>query len=196
VSLASRKKHEDSFGLLVSLVRAENDAKRAARLQAPSAIDIPAQAEIELAMLRELFTSEEQLVTMEAFPTMRRGRIALRRVEPTPDRPQTTRPTAEETISSIKAWDWIIAAATALAATIAFLLPKYGTHVFGTLQDYVSLATLGFLGAATASGLVLNWGLFPGLRSYSIQSVLGEETETELESETPTSSPTPDQPTT
>jgi hypothetical protein len=74
----------------------------------------------------------------------------------------------ERILSAVKQWDFIIATATVLLTAIAYLLPKYASHTFGSWEDYLQVATVGFLGALLTGGLVLNWDLFPGLRSYEV----------------------------
>jgi hypothetical protein len=77
---------------------------------------------------------------------------------------------ASDIFSRVRRWDLLVAIVTALLTTLAFLLPLYSSHTFGSWEDYANLATVGFLGAATAGGLALNWSLFPALRSYSLDS--------------------------
>jgi hypothetical protein len=68
-----------------------------------------------------------------------------------------------------------IAIPTTVVLAIAFLLPKYtASHTFGSWEDYLSLFTLGFLGATVAGGFAVNWSLFPEFRSHSPAEAGGE----------------------
>jgi hypothetical protein len=78
----------------------------------------------------------------------------------------TTPPPPRQPLGHFKRWDLIIFLVTAVLTAVAYLLPIYDTGVFGSWQDYVKLAAVGFLGSAVTGGLVLNWELFPPLRSY------------------------------
>lgn len=73
-------------------------------------------------------------------------------------------------LSRVKWWDGVIATITVLLTAVAYLLPKYGTHTFGSWEDYLQLAAVAFLGSIVTGGLVLNWELFPSLRSYEVSA--------------------------
>jgi hypothetical protein len=100
--------------------------------------------------------------------------------------PRVDRRPARDILARVKKWEWLIAIATTAVLGIAFLLPKYtASHTFGSWEDYLSLFTLGFLGATVAGGFAVNWSLFPQFRSHSPAEAGGE-----LESD-PAPSPSP-----
>lgn len=200
IPLAARKTHTDSFALLVGLAQALGDVRRAARLRRLRAQEEhgDAMGVEQVSGLVDLLVSNRLRDDVRYFgfvPQVPPGLVSLapqpqgdgnesRGIEP-------PRRSAAQAISAIKRWDWAVAAATAVAATVAFLLPRYASHVFGTWQDYATLVTLGFLGAAATGGLVLSWELFPGMRSYTFESVLKPEPKPGAPAAVPAPAPAP-----
>jgi hypothetical protein len=78
---------------------------------------------------------------------------------------------ARDILDDTKKWDWIIAIVTSAVTVVVFLMPKYASHTFGSWEDYASLAALGLLGSVVTGGLVLDWELFPPLRSYGMEAI-------------------------
>lgn len=83
---------------------------------------------------------------------------------PTPPSGTATR----QVLGHLNRWNWIIAIATAVLTGVFYLLPLYGTGVFGSWQDYAKLAAVGFLGSSVTGGFVLNWNLFPSMQSDAL----------------------------
>ena len=72
-------------------------------------------------------------------------------------------------IEGVKMVDSSIAALTTVVVVVACLLPIYVEHhTFGSWEDYLKLALLGFLGAFGGKSLVIDWGAYPSLASYSV----------------------------
>jgi hypothetical protein len=85
---------------------------------------------------------------------------------PAPPAPKPDERTARQMLTGLRRWDWAIALGTTLVAAIAYLLPVYGGHSFGSWEDYLKVFAVGFIGSAGSGALVLNWDLFPSLRTY------------------------------
>jgi hypothetical protein len=82
------------------------------------------------------------------------------------EREPQDRRTSSQILAGLERWDLVIAVATTVVAAVAYLLPQYANHTFGSWEDYMALLAVGFLGSSASAALVLNWDLFPSLRSY------------------------------
>jgi hypothetical protein len=85
-------------------------------------------------------------------------------------------PVRRDALGSLKWWGTLIALLTAILGAVAFLLPKYASHTYGSWQDYLWLACYGFLGSLVTGGLVLNWDLFPSQQSTRVATPTGQQT--------------------
>jgi hypothetical protein len=55
-------------------------------------------------------------------------------------------------LADLRRWDLVIALATTAIATLAYLLPTYASHTFGSWGDYLQLVAYGLLGAGVTGG--------------------------------------------
>jgi hypothetical protein len=177
--------------LLLALSRALGDVHRAGQLEHPPPTQQP-QPTIGAEELEAIYATSPEVATAIArlawrqdattqYLAIQRGPIVIQTdsgrtrserdqaalIEERQQRPARDTRSWTDILAEVKRWDWLLAAATVLVTMIAFLLPTYGSHTFGSWEDYLRLATLAFLGSVVTGGLVLNWSLFPQFRSYS-----------------------------
>jgi hypothetical protein len=198
VRMENRQDDTAWSSLLLALSRALGDVRRAAQLEHPPpapehqpAIEMEelqairvaspetANAIARLAWRQEATTrylamERAPIVIQADSPRARHEQDEDALVETPQQRPARDTRSWTHILAGVRRWDWLVAAATALVTMIAFLLPTYAGHTFGSWEDYLRLATLAFLGSVATGGLVLNWSLFPQFRSYSADSVNSE----------------------
>jgi hypothetical protein len=77
---------------------------------------------------------------------------------------------------ALKRWDLVTAIPIAVVTAALALLPLYSAHDFGSWGDYLKVFAAGIAGQAIPAAI---WGLFPGLRGFSMPASSAEKAATE-----------------
>lgn len=70
-------------------------------------------------------------------------------------------PTMESVLAGMRRWDWVLFLASLGVSALAYLLPVYSGHSFGTWEQYATAFAAGFVGTG-----IVNLALLPLTRTY------------------------------
>jgi len=70
---------------------------------------------------------------------------------------------ADPLLRSVRRWDFIVGGIVAVATALAYLLPVYVGHAWGSWSDYATAFTAGAVGQVGGAAV---WSRFPAMRSY------------------------------